>query len=109
MPVVKSKGRVITVILETGLLTETEIITCCDVYGAAGVDIIKTSTGYGSKQPIVETVKLLRRHLADPVKINAGGFINNYGLAEQLIAAGADIISAENSIEIVKAAAVVEK
>ena len=109
LPVIKSKGRVIKVILETGILNETEIKACCDVYGAAGVDIIKTSTGYATAGATVETVKLLRRHLADAVKINAGGFINNYGLAEQLIAAGADIISAENSIEIVKAAAVVEK
>ena len=106
LPVIKANGRVIKVILETGLLNETEIITCCDVYGAAGVDIIKTSTGYAATGTTVETVKLLRRHLADAVKIYAGGFINSYDLAKKLISAGADGISLENAIEIVKAFAV---
>jgi deoxyribose-phosphate aldolase len=45
LPVIKSKGRITGVILETSLLTEKEMITCCDIYGAAGVDFIKTATG----------------------------------------------------------------
>ena len=105
LPVIKSKSRVIKVILEASLLNESEIKTCCDVYGAAGVDIIKTSTGYAAEKISVDTIKLLRRHLADAIKINAGGFINSYDLAIQLITAGADGISSENSIEIVKTAA----
>ena len=105
LPVIKSKSRVIKVILEAGLLNESEIKTCCDVYGAAGVNIIKTSTGYAAEKISVDTIKLLRRHLADAIKINAGGFINSYDLAIQLITAGADGISSENSIEIVRSAA----
>ena len=105
MPVIKTKGRAIKVILETGLLNDTEIKTCCDVYGAAGVDMIKTSSGYAATIVSVDTVKLLRRHLADAVKINAGGGINNYETVKELLEAGADNISTENSIEIVKLAA----
>ena len=46
MPVIRGKGRKMTVILETGLLTDEEIITACDIYGAAAVDFVKAGTGY---------------------------------------------------------------
>jgi deoxyribose-phosphate aldolase len=106
MPVVKSKGRIMKLILETGLLNDREIITCCDIYGAAGVDILKTSTGFADKGVTVETVKILRKHLADAVKINAGGSNLTYGSVKQLLDAGADYISPGNSIQIVKEAAI---
>lgn len=107
MPVVKSKGIVMKVILETGLLDETEIITCCDIYGVAGVDIIKTSTGFLVKGATVETVKLLHRHLADRVKINASGSVNTFQFALKLLEAGASTISPDESIQLVKEAKVV--
>ena len=44
LPVIKSKNKVIKVIIESGVLTEQEIITCCDIYGAAGIDFLKTSS-----------------------------------------------------------------
>ena len=106
MPVVKSKGRIMKLILETGLLNDNEIITCCDIYGAAGADFIKTSTGFVETGATVESVKLLRKHLADAVKINAGGSIHTYNAAKQLLDAGAYCISPDNSIQIVKEAAV---
>ena len=49
MPVIKSKSKVIKVIIESGILSDDEIIKCCDIYGAAGVDYVKTSTGYAEK------------------------------------------------------------
>ena len=106
MPIVKSKGRVIKIILETGLLNDNEIITCCDIYGAAGVDVVKTSTGFAGKGASVEAVRLLRRHLADAVKINASGSIKTYTSAKQLLDAGANYISPDDAIQIVKEATV---
>lgn len=102
MPVVKSNNRIMKLILETGLLSDIEIITCCDLYGAAGVDMIKTSTGFWEKGATVEAVKLLRRHLADPIKINATGAIDTYMFAKQLLDAGAFCISPDDSLRIVK-------
>lgn len=106
LPVVKSKGISMKIIPETGILDDNEIITCCDIYGAAGVDVIKTSTGFGVKGASIESVQLLRRHLADAVKINASGSIQTYNFAKQLLDSGAFCISPENSINIVKEAAV---
>lgn len=101
MPVIRSKGRAIKVIIESGILTDEEIITCCDIYGAAGVDFMKTSTGYAEKGASVEAVALMRRHLADAVKIKASGGIKTYAFARQLIDAGADRLGCSSSVQII--------
>lgn len=38
VPVVKSKGKSIKIIIESGVLTEDELLKCCELYGAAGID-----------------------------------------------------------------------
>ena len=105
MPLVRQKKKVIKVIIESGILTDEEIIRCCDIYGAAGVDFMKTSTGYAEKGATVEAVQLMRRHLSSSIKIKASGGIKNYSFASQLIAAGADRLGCSSSIQIVKEAA----
>jgi deoxyribose-phosphate aldolase len=96
IPIVKSKnlpagrqGKIIKVIIESGILTDDEIIKCCDIYGAAGVDYVKTSTGYAEKGATVYAVKLIRAHLANTIKIKASGGIKNFQFAKELIDAGA--------------------
>lgn len=101
MPVAKSKGRVVKIIIETGVLTNDEIIKCCDLYGAAGIDYLKTSTGYAEKGSSVETVQLMRRHLADHVQIKASGGIRTYEFARQLIEAGAKRLGCSAGVAIV--------
>ncbi len=105
MPVVRSKGKLIKMIIESGILTDEEIITCCDIYGAAGVDFMKTSTGYAEKGATVEAVQLMRRHLPSSIKIKASGGIKTYSFALQLINAGADRLGCSSSVQIVKEAA----
>lgn len=102
MPIIRSKGKVIKVIIESGILTDEEIITCCDIYGAAGVDFMKTSTGYAEKGATVEAVRLMRKHLADTVKIKASGGIRDYAFAKQLVEAGADRLGCSAGVQIVK-------
>lgn len=105
LPIVKNKNKLIKVIIESGILTDEEIIKCCDLYGAAGVDFLKTSTGYAEKGATVESVKLMRKHLADNVRIKASGGIKNYHFAKQLIDAGANRLGCSSSIAIVNEAA----
>ncbi len=101
MPVVKKQNKSIKIIIESGELTNEEIIKCCDIYGAAGVDFLKTSTGYAAIGATVEAVKLMRTHLNDAVQIKASGGIRNYSFAKQLIDAGATRIGCSASINIV--------
>jgi deoxyribose-phosphate aldolase len=105
MPIIKGKGKIIKVIIESGILTDEEIITCCDIYGAAGVDFMKTSTGYAEKGATVHAVQLMRTHLASSIKIKASGGIKDYKFALELINAGADRIGCSSSVKIAEEAA----
>ncbi len=105
MPVAKSKGKVVKIIIETGLLTDDEIIKCCDIYAAAGIDYLKTSTGYAEKGASVEAVRLMRKHLANAVHIKASGGIRTYEFAKQLVEAGATRLGCSASVAIVQGAA----
>ena len=102
IPIIKNRDKVIKVIIESGVLTDDEIIKCCDIYGAAGVDYVKTSTGYAEKGATVHAVKLIRTHIADQVKIKASGGIKSFEFAKQLIDAGADRLGCSSSVQIVK-------
>lgn len=104
MTVIRQKQRVVKIIIESGILTDEEIIRCCDIYGAAGVDFMKTSTGYAEKGASVHAVQLMRKHLADAVKIKASGGIKNYTFAGELIEAGANRLGCSSSVQIVKEA-----
>jgi deoxyribose-phosphate aldolase len=101
IPIIKSRDKKIKVIIESGILTDDEIIKCCDIYGAAGVDYVKTSTGYAEKGATVHAVELIRAHLADHVKIKASGGIKTFSFAKELIDAGADRLGCSSSIQIV--------
>jgi deoxyribose-phosphate aldolase len=102
IPIVKNKDKVIKVIIESGVLTDDEIIKCCDIYGAAGVDYVKTSTGFAEKGASIHAVQLIRAHLADSIKIKASGGIRSYSFAKELINAGANRLGCSASVDIVK-------
>ena len=96
-----SKERIVKVIIESGVLTDQEIIKCCELYAGLGVDFLKTSTGYAEKGATLEAVQLMRKHLPQGIKIKASGGIRTYEWATQLIAAGADRIGCSAGIAIV--------
>ena len=102
LPIIRSKNRKLTVILETGLLTENEIITACDIYGAAGVDFIQAGTGFTKDEKAIENIALIRKHLADVIRIKAGMEIKNYSFAQKLIKAGANRLCCDNSLLIIE-------
>ncbi len=101
MPVVKQNNRVIKLIIESGVLTDEEIIRCCTLYSAAEVDFLKTSTGYAEKGASVHAVKLMRANLPAHVQIKASGGIKTYDFAKELVEAGATRIGCSSSVQIV--------
>jgi len=105
MPVVKQKNKVIKIIIESGVLTGEEIIKCCEIYSAAGVDFMKTSTGYAEKGAIVDAVKLMRAHLPEHIQVKASGGIKTYAFAKELIDAGATRLGCSSSVQIVSESA----
>lgn len=102
LQVVRSKGKLLKLIVESGLLTDKEIISCCELYGKAGIDFLKTSTGYAEKGASVEAVQLMRRHLPSGIQIKASGGIRSYDFARELVEAGATRLGCSNSVAIVQ-------
>lgn len=104
MPIIRSKNKAIKIIIESGILTDEEIIKCCEIYGLAGIDYLKTSTGYAEKGATVEAVKLFRLHLPANIQIKASGGIRDYAFAKELIDAGATRLGCSASVAIVQGA-----
>ena len=101
LPIIRSKEKVIKVIIESGVLTNDEIIKCCELYGVAGIDYLKTSTGFAEKGATIEAVQLFKAHLPSNVQIKASGGIRDYAFASQLVAAGATRLGCSASVFIV--------
>ena len=99
--IVQLRGGKLKVILETGLLTQNEIIKACELCKELTVDFVKTSTGTIEPGATVEVVKLLRANLPKGIKIKASGGIKTKEFALQLIEAGADRIGSSASVSII--------
>ena len=97
-----TSGKLVKVIIESGILTDEEIIRCCSIYSPIGVDFLKTSTGYAEKGASLAAVQLMRQHLPERIKIKASGGIRDYAFAAALVEAGADRLGCSASVEIVK-------
>ncbi|MFA5528666.1 MAG: deoxyribose-phosphate aldolase [Peptostreptococcales bacterium] len=90
------------VILETGLLSEEEIILACQVAKEAGADFVKTSTGFLGEGAKVEHIKLMRETVGENMQIKASGGIRDLKKALSLIEAGANRIGASATVSIME-------
>jgi deoxyribose-phosphate aldolase len=101
MTIAKKKSNLtIKVIIESGMLTDDEIIKCCSIYSAAGIDYLKTSTGFAEKGASIQAVQLFRRHLPTTIAIKASGGIRTKTDALKMIAAGATRIGCSAGVSI---------
>ena len=89
------------VILETALLTDPEKVRACEIAKRAGMDFVKTSTGFGPGGATVEDVKLMRGVVGEAMGIKASGGIRDAETAARMIEAGATRIGASASVKIV--------
>jgi deoxyribose-phosphate aldolase len=99
---IHQKGKIVKVIVESGVLSKDDLTHCCHLYGRLGIDYMKTSTGYAEKGATVSDVQLMRSELPAEIKIKASGGIRHYPFAMQLIEAGADRLGCSASIQIVE-------
>jgi deoxyribose-phosphate aldolase len=100
-PAIKRHHKTIKVIIESGILTDAEILACCALYRRYPVDFLKTSTGYAEQGATVAAVKLMRKNLPKTMHIKASGGIRDFAQALPLIEAGAERIGASASMNIV--------
>lgn len=96
------KNKAIKVILETGILSDEEIIRAADICRELRADFVKTSTGYNGEGATIRVVQLLHHHLqGSGIKIKASGGIRTREDAERLIGAGAQRLGCSASVMIV--------
>ena len=98
------QGKLVKVIIESGILTDAEIIECCRICTEAGADFVKTSTGYAEKGASVAAVQLMRKQLPSSIQIKASGGIRDYAFARELVEAGANRLGCSASVAIVTGA-----
>jgi len=96
--------RILKVILETAYLSDREIIQVCEICADAGVDFVKTSTGFAPEGAKESHIKLMRQNLPSSVGIKASGGIKTLEQALRLVQAGADRIGTSSGVQIVKSA-----
>jgi deoxyribose-phosphate aldolase len=89
------------VILETCCLTREEKIMACRLAVEAGMDYVKTSTGFAAAGATVEDVKLMRDTVAGRVKVKASGGIRDWKTTQAMLEAGADRIGTSASLAII--------
>jgi len=88
------------IILETCLLTDSEIITACKIVEDSGADFVKTSTGF-LKGADIHHVKLMRKTVGENMGVKASGGIKTFEQVLKFIEAGANRIGTSSSVSII--------
>jgi deoxyribose-phosphate aldolase len=95
------KKALVKVILETCLLTDEEKVKACEISIVAGVDFVKTSTGFSSAGATSHDVALMRKTVGAEIGVKASGGIRDYETAMEMVNAGANRLGVSASIAIV--------
>jgi deoxyribose-phosphate aldolase len=89
------------VILETCLLNDEEKVAACLVAEEAGLDFVKTSTGFSKGGATIHDVSLMKFVIGDKLKVKASGGIRSYEDAMNMINAGASRLGASAGVKII--------
>ncbi|CAN5438114.1 deoxyribose-phosphate aldolase [soil metagenome] len=101
--IARMNNKLMKVIIESGSLTDEEIVKACELAVEGGADFVKTSTGFNGTGAKVEHVALMRASLPEKIKIKASGGIKDRAFALELAKVGADRIGASASINLMEA------
>lgn len=96
-----SPGKVVKVILETGMLTDHEKIIACALSKVANAAFVKTSTGFGPGGATIEDVALMRAVVGPDMGVKASGGVRDYETAVGMLRAGANRLGCSSSVAIV--------
>lgn len=90
------------VILETCLLEDAEKVQACELARDAGLDFVKTSTGFSTGGATEADVALMRQTVGPRVGVKASGGIRTYETAFQMVRAGATRLGLSASVAVVR-------
>lgn len=99
--VVKAAAGVpVKVIIESGLLKDSEIVRACEISAEAGAASVKTCTGFGTGSASPSAVRLMRETVGDALGVKASGGIKNFNDARLMLEAGADRLGTSSSVAV---------
>lgn len=97
-----AKGKaLVKIIIETCLLTEEEKVRACELSVKAGVDFVKTSTGFSTGGATVEDVALMRKTVGPEMGVKASGGVRNGEDMDAMVEAGATRIGTSAGVALV--------
>lgn len=96
------KNILVKVIIETGYLSDEEIVKASKLVKDAGADFVKTCTGFGPRGVTVHDIQLIRKGVGTKMGIKVAGGIRTFGDAIKLIEEGATRIGTSHSVNIIK-------
>ena len=99
-----AKGKLVKVIIETGLLTDEEKVLATKLSCEAGAHYVKTCTGVNPGVATVEDVALMKANCTGDVKVKASAGIRSYADAKALIDAGAERLGTSAGMAILSGA-----
>jgi deoxyribose-phosphate aldolase len=95
-------SALVKAIIETSLLNDDQKRLACELAGEAGVDFVKTSTGFAGGGATVADIALMREASPKRMQIKASGGIRDAATAIRMIAAGASRIGTSSGVSIVR-------
>ena len=94
--------RTLKVILETCLLDDAEKVRACELAREAGLDFVKTSTGFSTGGATGADVALMRRTVGGGMGVKASGGIRTYETALAMVRAGATRLGLSASVAVAR-------
>lgn len=88
--VARQNDILVKVIQESGYLTPEQIAKACDLSYEAGVDFVKTSTGFGPGGAKPEYIDVMVKTVGDKMQVKASGGIRTWEDAVAFLEQGAD-------------------
>ncbi|AAT75477.1 deoxyribose-phosphate aldolase [Mesoplasma florum L1] len=95
-------SHVVKCIMENCLLTKEEIMKACEIAVEAGLEFVKTSTGFSKSGATFEDVKLMKSVVKDNALVKAAGGVRTFEDAQKMIEAGADRLGTSGGVAIIK-------
>jgi deoxyribose-phosphate aldolase len=97
------EGAILKVILENAYLTDDLKIIACRICNRAGVDFVKTSTGFAPSGYTLADLRLMRKHLPEHIGIKAASGVRTLEKALEVYEAGCTRFGATATVAILEA------
>ncbi len=97
-------GKTLKVIIETGLLSPSEITQASKICVEAGASFVKTSTGFSGGGATIEAVQRIRQAVGPSLGVKASGGIRDFLSLRAMVEAGATRVGSSASVAILKEA-----